>query len=246
MLLNRDFPTRDLHPFSSCPCWAYTNACRRTSESLRSLSRALCNEGKMKPIFIVHAREYLVATEIEKRFKNLRVWVPSKDTGIDLLVTNSECRKTISIQVKFSKDFFGNIKKTEATENLKSRGWWTFDKEKINKSPANFWILVLYKFQNREYDFVIIKPKALLSMYDSITPDSKKIQSYVWVTDSVPSKCWETRGLQTKDQIKISQGMFKSKDRELTKYLNNWQAFESLNAYQARVVQTQTCTAFCK
>ena len=42
----------------------------------------------MKTLFTIHAGEYLVGSEIEKLFKNYRVWIPSKDTGIDLLVTD--------------------------------------------------------------------------------------------------------------------------------------------------------------
>ena len=62
----------------------------------------------MRPLFTIHAGEYLVANEIEQmRFgrESLRVWVPSKDTGIDLLVTSHDCRRTISLQVKFSRTY---------------------------------------------------------------------------------------------------------------------------------------------
>ena len=41
----------------------------------------------MKPIFTIHAGEYLVGTYIEKNFKKYNVWFPSKDRGIDLLVS---------------------------------------------------------------------------------------------------------------------------------------------------------------
>jgi hypothetical protein len=57
----------------------------------------------MRPIFTIHAGEYLVATEIEKKFRDLRVWIPSKDIGIDLLVTDESQNKVASLQVKFSK-----------------------------------------------------------------------------------------------------------------------------------------------
>tara|TARA_R110000851_G_scaffold141976_1_gene280044 strand:+ start:224 stop:778 length:555 start_codon:yes stop_codon:yes gene_type:complete len=182
----------------------------------------------MKPIFTIHAGEYLVGAEIEKKFKNLRVWVPSKDTGIDLLISDSQCKKTVSLQVKFSKDFFGNIKKTEATENLKSGGWWQFDKKKIALSPAEYWVLVLYKFQTREHDFIVINPKKLLAIYEKIAPDAQKIQSYIWVTNNNHLSCWETRGLKKSAQIEISNGTYNSEERNLTPYLNNWSALEKI------------------
>jgi len=42
----------------------------------------------MRPIFTIYAGEYLVGSYIEKAYKNLRVWLPSRDVGVDLLVTN--------------------------------------------------------------------------------------------------------------------------------------------------------------
>ena len=137
----------------------------------------------MKPIFTIHAGKYLVGAEIEKRFKKSRVWMPTKDTGIDLLVTNSGCKRPVSLQVKFSKDFHGNRKKTPATQRLKSGGWWNFDKTKIANSPADYWVLVLYQFQTRQHDFIVIRPKKLLEIYNSISNSPSRIQSYVWVTD---------------------------------------------------------------
>jgi len=63
----------------------------------------------MKPIFSIHAGEYLVGTHIEENYKNFNVWLPSKDTGVDLLVTDQANSKTASLQVKFSKDFLGSL-----------------------------------------------------------------------------------------------------------------------------------------
>jgi hypothetical protein len=36
----------------------------------------------VKPIFSVHAGEYLVATHIEENYKHLNVWLPSKDADV--------------------------------------------------------------------------------------------------------------------------------------------------------------------
>jgi hypothetical protein len=37
----------------------------------------------------IHAGEFLVGQPIESSFKDKNVWVPTRDLGIDLLVTNS-------------------------------------------------------------------------------------------------------------------------------------------------------------
>jgi hypothetical protein len=53
---------------------------------------------KMQPMFTVHAGEYLVGSYVEDKFKNYKVWVPSKDTGIDLLVTDAKNSRAVSLQ----------------------------------------------------------------------------------------------------------------------------------------------------
>ena len=40
----------------------------------------------MRPLFSVHAGEFLVGNEIERRFPEVTLWLPAKDTGVDLLV----------------------------------------------------------------------------------------------------------------------------------------------------------------
>ncbi len=180
----------------------------------------------MRPIFTMHAGEYLVATTIEKFFPSARVWVPSKDDGIDLLVTKKNCSKSISLQVKFSKDYLGNSVKPEIARGIKSGGWWTLSRDKISKSPADYWILVTYSFHNRDVDFLFIKPSELIHLYDSLGRNKEPINSYVWVTKS--GQCWETRGLNKKEQFSVAQGSFIDESRNLTKYLNDWSSIQAL------------------
>ncbi len=123
----------------------------------------------MKPIFSIHAGEYLVGTHIEENYKNLNVWLPTKDTGIDLLVTDQTNSKNVSLQVKFSKDFLGSLGNSLSdvvARKVKSGGWWTFKREKIRDSRADLWILVLYRFSRRDYDLLVIEPAELLRRYD--------------------------------------------------------------------------------
>ncbi len=51
------------------------------------------------------------------------------------------------------------------------------------------------------------------------------IQSYVWVTAS--GKCWETRGLNKRQQIELANDEFVDSARDLSAYLNNWNALEA-------------------
>jgi len=180
----------------------------------------------VKPISTVHAGEYLVGSHIEKTYKEARVWLPSKDTGVDLLITNQHLTQFVSLQVKFSKDFLGDQGSKSSTifPKIKAGGWWTFNYEKIKHSSAELWVLVLYRFSHRDFDFVIIKPSELLKRYEQLGRTSKSIQSYVWVTES--GECWETRGLRKKAQESIANGTFESPERDLGQFLNNWQPLE--------------------
>lgn len=185
----------------------------------------------MKPIFTIHAGEYLVASHIEEKFKSLKIWLPTSDTGIDLLVTNpnlisKNSVRAASIQVKFSKDYLGNQgggknMAVSINSKIKSGGWWTFKYDKIENSQADLWVLVLYRFSYRDHDFIIIEPSKLLERYNKLGKTSGTIQSYVWVTEN--GKCWETHGLVKEKQEAVANGIFKDPVRDLSQFLNNWQ-----------------------
>ncbi len=59
----------------------------------------------MKPLFTIHGGEYLVGSHIELHFNRVNVWIPSRDKGADLLVSDRHNRRSLSLQVKSSKDF---------------------------------------------------------------------------------------------------------------------------------------------
>ena len=179
----------------------------------------------MQPIFTIHAGEYLVGSYIEQNLKDnkgkrINVWLPSKDTGIDLLLTNFDNFKITSIQVKFSKDFLVTHGRKEYQRKLVSCGWWTLNREKIQNSKADFWIFVLHTFNNKNMQYVFLKPSELLARMDKLHGNSKSLQSYLWVTDN--NKCWETRGLKKKETDLIVSDSYKEASRNFTLYLNNW------------------------
>ncbi|MEX2437328.1 MAG: hypothetical protein WD509_01985 [Candidatus Paceibacterota bacterium] len=184
----------------------------------------------MQPIFTIHAGEYLVGSHIEQNLQDafgnkLHVWVPSKDTGIDLFLTNHDNSKTATIQVKFSKDFLVTHGRPEYQEKLISCGWWTLNREKIKKSPADYWIFVLHTFNQKNMQYVIITPEELNSRLHNLHPNLKYIQGYLWVTSD--QKCWETRGLKKNQTNAIVQGTYADDDkdaRDFTSYLNNWES----------------------
>jgi len=174
----------------------------------------------MKPLFTVHAGEYLVGEYIERNFSRWNVWLPSKDTGVDFLVTDTRNRKAVSLQVKFSKDYpaHGSLL---LQSRLLAAGWWSLDARKIQKSNADFWVFVLPSFVEKQTSFIILPPGELLRRYKAIPATAKKrIDSYLRVTKT--KRCWEARGLPNADQELIALDRFTDEKRDFTVFLNAW------------------------
>jgi predicted helicase len=104
-------------------------------------------EQSVRPLFTVHAGEFLVGQHIESSFKDKNVWVPTKDTGIDLLVTNSENAEAVALQVKFSRDFLPLMKLTPvAQKQLRSYTWFTLDQKHLARSHGPLRIIGFLRF----------------------------------------------------------------------------------------------------
>lgn len=174
----------------------------------------------MQPFFTIHAAEYLVGSHIEQHFKNINIWVPAKDKGIDLLLTNSDNSKSVSIQVKFSRDFLITVDNKSMYDGLQSTGWWALNKNKLSKSVADFWVFVIHSFKHKELQFIIINPKELMDKYKFLGRNKATINTYFTITEK--GKVFETRRLKKKDRILIANNAFKNAERDFTKYLNNW------------------------
>nr|MCD6648356.1 hypothetical protein [Vibrio cholerae] len=66
---------------------------------------------------------------LENEFgKEINVLIPSKDTGVDFLLTDRSNQKTTSIQVKFSRDFRITNGTDLQQKELLSCGWWTLNR----------------------------------------------------------------------------------------------------------------------
>jgi hypothetical protein len=180
----------------------------------------------MKPLFTIHAGEYLVGSYIEHSFKQLNVWVPTRDTGIDLLVTDAKNRKTVSLQVKFSKDYLATSDNPIVRLGARASGWWTFDRDKLRRSVADYWVLVLLGFASQTEDYIVIPPKELFRRLQRIHSREKTIQAYFLVTER--KQCWETRGLGREERL--APDRFKGGPRDFTQWLNDWTPVKRLRA----------------
>jgi hypothetical protein len=185
----------------------------------------------MKTLFTIHAGEFLVGEHFETVFKkNVNVWIPAKDTGIDLLVTDKTNKKTVSLQVKFSRDYPHSHVDFERPP--RASGWLPIKRRKLENSSADFWVLVLLAFDRKTTDFIILPRKKLLDRLNSIHGhESKVIHCYLWATSAKTASkrmCWETRGLKHADEVLISKDEYKDADRDFTGYLNNWEPIHRL------------------
>lgn len=183
----------------------------------------------MRPFFTIHAGEFLVGEYIENTFKSLNVWLPAKDTGVDLLITDKTAKKTTSLQVKLSRDY----RKPEAVDDfdheLIAGGWLMLDHEKIAKSSADWWVIILVSHERRmKPQFIVIRPSELLSRLQDIHGESKKYHFYPWVTKS--GVCLDGRGILKKDRNLLNKNDFVLGSRDLSCFLNNWSCLDELNS----------------
>jgi len=179
----------------------------------------------MRPLFTVHAGEYLVGSFIEQHYPKLNVWIPAKDTGIDLLVTDASNAHTVSLQVKSSKDYNPTNRTPLLRSKLAALGWWTHQEKKIKDSQADFWVFVLPSFAESKTHFIIIPPAELLRRFRAIHGKAEKqLHSYFWVTNS--GHCWEARGLSSADQELAAFDRLRHDSRDFTKFLDDWSAVE--------------------
>lgn len=186
----------------------------------------------MKPIFTVHEGEYLVGAHLEQS-TNYGIWLPTKDTGEDMLLTNAERTANASIQVKFSKDFLVTHKNPDMFEHILCSGWWSLNPSKIRESKADFWVFVLFPFlrstsatsQRRNsvsnVQYVIVRPTDL---YDRLRSSQKnKTSFHVYLSVSRDGRrCLQTRGLRKSDSYFIT-GKDVEGHRDFSSHLNNWQ-----------------------
>ncbi|MBK7970949.1 MAG: hypothetical protein IPK08_19640 [Bacteroidetes bacterium] len=135
-------------------------------------------------------------------------------------MTDKQNKKTISLQVIFSKDFNVTHTKEYLRPNIKGTGWWTLNMDKIAKSNANYWVFILYSFEKKSNDFIILKPQELLKIFESLEKKDSVIHCYMTVTNK--NKAFETRGMSKADMQLLFDNKLICPQRDLTNYLNNW------------------------
>lgn len=175
----------------------------------------------MKPIFTVHAGEFVFGEIVEKRFPDLRLWMPTKDTGVDYLVTDALCENSISVQVKMSRDYRPSFLESEFERELLAAGWFVFSHSSLENSAAKIWSLILVSHERkRKPIFVNISPRALLKCLVQTHGVKKTYHLYPWVLKN--GVCMEGRGMKKADKKDFLSGSFELRSRDMTTSLENW------------------------
>jgi hypothetical protein len=180
----------------------------------------------VKNLYSIHGGEFVVGNFIEKNYKSVTLWIPSRDVGTDLLVTDANNERPVSLQVKYSRDYL-ETNDPEYSSRIRAGGWWTLGRDKIAESRADHWVFVLKGFGMKLPDFVVIEPSELLKRLDRIHGKTKTIQSYLWITRN--NRCWEIRGLKNQERLEIAEDHYQNPDRDFSDYLNNWSCVKAIN-----------------
>jgi hypothetical protein len=108
----------------------------------------------MKPLFTIHEGEFLVGDHINREFRHkYDVWGPTRDSGVDLLVTRKQRQgRAVALQVKFSRGF--DIPEDMA-RRLVATGWFKLDPPKLRKSRAELWVFTILTLRHEKH-FVVV------------------------------------------------------------------------------------------
>lgn len=174
----------------------------------------------MEPIFTIHAGEYLVGMMLQKELKNCDVWIPAKDRGIDLLVTNKgDFKKNVSIQVKYSKDFAVENR----TKNL-FEGLFNLNKKKLSSQPADLWILYISNVK-KDFTYLVIDPKELARRVNSYSKTNAGgsfiLCLHVFKDKEGKTRCVDVKNLPKKE-IKVIEdggGKLANRNRDFSSYI---------------------------
>lgn len=186
----------------------------------------------MKQFYPINEGEYLVGLCLNQAIKECELWIPAKDKGTDILVTNKDdYKKSVSLQVKYSKDHLPS-QSAEDQKFYRSCGLWNFGqtaiKTSMDKNPVDFWVIAIHSLFENKTDCIVIAPTDLYKRFSKFKEEGKSAKTYFWITKD--GKCFETRGLKKPQQKLLIEGKFNAiePERNFTGYLNNWKPVRQL------------------
>ena len=176
----------------------------------------------MKPLFTIHEGEFLVGDHINRKLGHkYDVWVPTKDSGVDLLVTRKRRReRAVGLQVKFSRGF--SIRE-EMARHLIATSWFTLERAKLRKSHADLWVFVILTLKHQEH-FVVIPTRELRKRIPRGSRD--KWNLYLWVFDD--RSCYQVRDLGREETLDVLHRGVRDRHRDFSEWLERWDLLNKL------------------
>lgn len=174
----------------------------------------------MTPIFTVHAGEYLVGSYLERELRNCRVWIPSKDTGIDMLLTNESCSRAVPLQIKYSRDYVESSPIDPISRSMTRSSFIRVQRRKIQTSAARYWIIVLHSFTSRSSRYVVVNPSELLKRIEAHHGRRDIYSLYFCVVGD--AQCWEVRGLRRRQLRAALDAGAVTPSRDFSRFLDDW------------------------
>ncbi len=178
----------------------------------------------MKPIFTIHEGEFLVGDYINRKLgRKFDVWVPAKDTGVDLLVTSKRRKgKPVSLQAKFSRSYDTSRK---LARHVIATSWFRLDPKKIRRSQADLWLFVIMTLSHERH-FVVIPTRELRKR---IPLDCGRTWTlYLWVYTN--GACYQVRDLDNEERFDAVHCGVRNNKRDFSPWLENWKLLDKFSS----------------
>ncbi|CAG0957321.1 hypothetical protein PLCT2_00550 [Planctomycetaceae bacterium] len=175
---------------------------------------------KLKPLFTIHEGEFLVGDHISRMpGRKFDVWVPTKDRGVDLLVTRkNRTGRAVGLQVKFSRSF---SHPDEMARDVLATSWFTLEPKKIRASQADIWVFAIMTLRHEKH-FVLIPTSQLRKC---IPRNCGKIwHLYIWAY--ADGSCYQVRGLPKREKLDTVHADVRDVRRNFTAWLGNWKLLD--------------------
>lgn len=178
----------------------------------------------MKPLFTIHEGEFLVGDHVNRKLGHkYDVWVPTKDSGVDLLVTRKRRDgRAAGLQVKFSRGF--DIREDMA-RHLIATSWYTLNPTKIRDSQAELWVFVILTLRHEEH-FVVIPRQELQRR---IPRQVSKIW-HLYLSVFTDGSCYETRNLPKEERLDLHHRGVRDRRRDFSEWWENWKLLDTFTA----------------
>jgi hypothetical protein len=177
----------------------------------------------MKPLFTIHEGEFLVGDYINRRFGHkYDVWVPTKDSGVDLLVTRKGRKsKSVGLQVKFSRSFDVHKK---LSRDVLATSWYTLDPKKIRRSEADLWVFVFMTLRHERY-FVLIPTSELRRRI----PRGRRSKWNLYLWAYADGSCYQVRDLDLEGRLNAVHRRVLDRYRDFSIWIDNSRLLDKLS-----------------